>query len=79
MSAPPLVRGTSSRTLGANRLAHCAVIGPVIQPMSVVGSDQWRSYITIEERSSVRQKISEAYRKNAPSYEEVSRVRCGCF
>jgi hypothetical protein len=43
-------------------------LAPHIYP---VYRNEWRSAVAIEERSAARNKIMEAYKKSAPTYEEL--------
>jgi len=37
----------------------------------------WRAYVAIEERSAVREKIRQAYRRNCPTYDQLLETVCG--
>jgi hypothetical protein len=37
----------------------------------------WRAYVAIEERSAVREKIRQAYRRNCATYEQLLETVCG--
>jgi len=57
LNLPPMLRASSQ---SAQRSVNNGGVGP-----------EWRSHVTIEERTAVRKKLREAYKKNCPSYEKL--------